>query len=103
MDNESSPAPSGKVYLVGSGPGAHDLLTLRAARLIASADVLVVDHLVGDGILDLARPDAERIYVGKEAGHHTLPQEEINRLLVDLAAAREHDQRRRRLTIGGAA
>jgi len=87
---ETPPVPRdgqgvGRVFLVGAGPGDPELLTLRAARLIASAEVLVVDHLVGEGILDLARPDAECIYVGKEAGHHTLPQEEINRLLVRLA------------------
>ncbi|MDO8931668.1 MAG: uroporphyrinogen-III C-methyltransferase [Rhodocyclaceae bacterium] len=75
----------GKVYLVGSGPGDPELLTLKAARLIGSVDVIVYDHLVGAGILDHARPDAERIYVGKEAGKHTLPQEEINTLLVKLA------------------
>ena len=75
----------GRVALVGAGPGDPELLTLRAARLIARADVLVVDHLVGEGVLDLARPGAERLYVGKEAGHHTLPQEDINHLLVRLA------------------
>jgi len=76
---------AGKVWLVGAGPGDPELLTLKAARLIAAADALVYDHLVGDGIADLARPDARRIYAGKEASKHTLPQEEINRLLVDLA------------------
>lgn len=81
----AGPGGMGRVALVGAGPGDPELLTLRAARLIASADTLVVDHLVGDGILELARPDAECIYVGKEAGHHTLPQEDINRLLVRLA------------------
>lgn len=74
----------GHVALVGAGPGDPELLTLRAARLIGQAAVLVVDHLVSDAVLDLARPGAERIYVGKESGHHTLPQEEINALLVHL-------------------
>jgi len=77
----------GKVWLVGAGPGDPELLTVKAARLIASADALVYDHLVGDGIIDLARPDARRIYVGKEASRHTLPQESINALLVELARA----------------
>ncbi|MBL8454157.1 MAG: hypothetical protein JNK97_15575, partial [Zoogloea sp.] len=75
----------GIVALVGAGPGDPELLTLRAARLIGEADVLVVDHLVGEGVLELARPGTERIYVGKESGHHTLPQEQINQLLVRLA------------------
>ena len=76
---------AGKVWLIGAGPGDSDLLTVKAARLIAQADALVFDHLVGDGIMDLARADARRIYAGKEASNHTLPQESINRLLVDLA------------------
>ncbi len=75
----------GKVWLVGSGPGDPDLLTVKAARLIGGADALVYDHLVGEGIIDLARPDARRIYAGKEASNHTLPQDAINGLLVDLA------------------
>lgn len=75
----------GKVFLVGAGPGDPDLLTVRGARLISSADAVVYDHLVGGGILELARPDAEMHYVGKEAGAHTLPQEDINLLLVRLA------------------
>jgi len=76
---------AGKVWLIGAGPGDSDLLTVKAARLIAQADALVFDHLVGDGIMDLARADARRIYAGKEASNHTLPQASINRLLVDLA------------------
>ena len=76
---------AGKVWLIGAGPGDPELLTVKAARLIARADALVFDHLVGDGIMDLARPDARRIYAGKEASKHTLPQESINSLLVDLA------------------
>ncbi|MEC5387121.1 uroporphyrinogen-III C-methyltransferase [Uliginosibacterium sp. H3] len=77
----------GHVALVGGGPGNPELLTVRAARLIEQADVLVYDHLVGDAVLDLARADAERIYVGKQSGKHTLPQEGINALLVTLARA----------------
>ncbi|GAB2181624.1 hypothetical protein DLREEDagrD3_18470 [Denitratisoma sp. agr-D3] len=72
------------VYLVGAGPGDPDLLTVKAARVLASADVVVYDHLVGRGVLDLMPARAEKIYVGKEAGNHTLPQEQISQLLVDL-------------------
>ncbi len=83
--NDVSPR-RGKVSLVGAGPGDPELLTLRAVRRISAADALVYDNLVGDGILDLARRDATRIYVGKRAGNHALPQEDINHLLVELAA-----------------
>ncbi len=82
--NKSS---TGTVYLVGGGPGDPELLTLRAARLIASADIVVYDNLIGKGILDLVPAKTERIYVGKQAGNHSLPQEEINALLVRLAKA----------------
>ena len=82
----NKPLPGGKVWLVGAGPGDPELLTLKAARLIAQADAIVYDHLVGDGIVDLARPEARKLYVGKEASRHTLPQDAINRLLVELAA-----------------
>ena len=87
MNNETTTRRPGTVYLVGSGPGALDLLTLRAARLIGEADTIVHDHLIADGALDLARADAELICAGKKASKHTLPQNNINQLLVDLARA----------------
>ena len=78
-------AGQGRVFLVGAGPGDPDLLTLRAARLLMQADVVVVDHLVSEGVLGLIGPQAERIYAGKERSNHTLPQRELNALLVTLA------------------
>ena len=72
----------GTVYLVGAGPGDPDLLTLRAARLIGRAGLIVHDGLVDPAILDMPRPDAELISVAKRRARHTLPQEEINALLV---------------------
>lgn len=74
----------GTVVLVGAGPGDPDLVTLRAARLIAQADTIVYDRLIQAGVLDLASPAAEKIYMGKEHGHHTR-QNEINTLLVEKA------------------
>lgn len=80
-------AASGKVYLVGAGPGDADLLTLRAARLLAQADVVVYDHLVGADVLALIGAGVERRYVGKERSHHSMSQDNINTLLVNLARA----------------
>ncbi len=74
----------GKVFLVGAGPGDPGLLTLKAARLIATCDVLVYDYLAAPPVVALAPPDCEKIYVGKKAGAHTLPQEEITALIVRL-------------------
>ncbi|MFL0672091.1 MAG: uroporphyrinogen-III C-methyltransferase [Erythrobacter sp.] len=73
---------SGTIYLVGAGPGPADLLTLRAARLIEQAQVIVHDGLVGPDVLALAQPDARLISVAKQRARHTLPQEDINALLV---------------------
>lgn len=78
---------AGKVWLVGAGPGDPDLLTLRAARLIMRARLIVHDGLVDPAILALARPEAKLISVAKRRSRHTMPQEEINALLVREALA----------------
>src|SRR5258708_2523411 len=76
---------TGKVYLVGAGPGDPGLLTLRAAELIAGADVVALDALVSPGIAASIPSTAEVVYVGKRASAHTLPQDQINALLVQRA------------------
>jgi uroporphyrin-III C-methyltransferase len=75
----------GKVFLVGAGPGDPELLTLKAVRVISTADVVVYDRLVPDEILKLIPEGAARVNVGKQPGHHPVPQDEINRLLVQVA------------------
>jgi len=76
---------TGKVYLIGAGPGAADLLTLRALNMLRAADAVVYDRLVSSEILDLAPPSARMIAVGKAPRQHTVPQERINQILSDLA------------------
>jgi uroporphyrin-III C-methyltransferase/precorrin-2 dehydrogenase/sirohydrochlorin ferrochelatase len=83
-------AETGRVSLVGAGPGDPELLTLRAARALREADVIVYDKLVDPAVLDYARRDARRIFVGKSKGDHTLPQAEINALLIAEAKAGRH-------------
>ncbi|EYR80022.1 siroheme synthase CysG [Shinella sp. 838] len=78
---------AGHVWLVGAGPGAEDLLTLRAQRVMMEADVIVFDALVPQAIVDMGRRDAERLSVGKRKGCHSKSQEEINDLLVELGKA----------------
>ncbi len=73
---------TGTIFLVGAGPGDPDLLTLRAARLIERAELIVHDGLVSADILSLANPDAQLISVAKQRARHTLPQEDINALLI---------------------
>jgi uroporphyrin-III C-methyltransferase len=78
-------AAAGKVWLVGAGPGDPDLLTVKALRLLQSADVVVHDRLTPPELLTLARPGARLIDVGKRKSRHTLPQDDINQLLAALA------------------
>lgn len=75
----------GKVYLVGAGPGDPKLITLKGLECLRKADVVVYDRLASPALLGATRQDAELIYVGKEASTHTLPQEEINALLIQKA------------------
>ena len=79
---EQTTLSAGKLWLVGAGPGDPDLLTLRAARLLESADLVVHDGLVGEGVLALIPADVPRISVAKQRSRHTMKQESINELLV---------------------
>lgn len=76
---------TGEVYLIGAGPGDPELMTFKAVRLLQKADVVLHDRLVAPDIIDMARRDAERIYVGKARANHAVPQSDINQLMVDLA------------------
>lgn len=88
IDEAESAAPAkGRVLLVGGGPGDPELLTMKAIRALKSADVILYDRLIGDGVLDHARREAELIPVGKAKGAHSVPQEDINALLVARAQA----------------
>lgn len=75
--------PQGKAYLIGAGPGAADLITVRGLRLLQRADVVLYDRLIAPELLEETRPDAERIYVGKQPHYHVATQAEINQLLVE--------------------
>jgi uroporphyrin-III C-methyltransferase len=84
LDPDARRLPA-KVTLVGAGPGDPDLLTLKAARVLAEARLVLYDKLVSKDVLKLVNPQADLIYVGKESGHHTLSQEGIIELLVRIA------------------
>ncbi len=77
--------PSGRVDIVGAGPGDPELLTLKAFRLIQNADVVFHDRLVSDEVMDLVRRDADRISVGKAKGDHSVPQSQIHELMIEAA------------------
>jgi uroporphyrinogen III methyltransferase / synthase len=80
-----SDAAAGKVYLVGAGPGDPELITLKGRRVLAAADVIVYDRLANPKLLRHARPEAERVYVGKRAAAYSMPQTEISDLLIERA------------------
>jgi uroporphyrin-III C-methyltransferase len=79
----------GRVYLTGAGPGDVELLTMKAHRVITEADVIIYDRLANPEILDMAKSGCEFVYVGKEDGRHTLPQDEINEVIYQNAL--KHD------------
>jgi len=84
-DVSSPNAGLGEVYLIGAGPGDPDLLTLRAVQLLQQADVVLYDRLISDAVLERARRDAQRVFVGKDLGDHHLVQQRIHELLVTYA------------------
>lgn len=87
MFSEGATTQRGYVWLVGAGPGAADLITLRGVKALQRAEVVLHDDLAGRDLLELCREGTEFIYVGKRAGGHSASQEEINRLLVSQARA----------------
>ena len=78
---------TGKIYLIGAGPGDPELMTMKAIRMLKDADVVVYDRLVSDDIVAMAKPGAEMIFVGKAANCHTVSQSRINEILVEKARA----------------
>jgi uroporphyrin-III C-methyltransferase/precorrin-2 dehydrogenase/sirohydrochlorin ferrochelatase len=85
VDINNDEKAKGEVFLIGAGPGDPGLLTLRALQLMQEADVVLYDYLVSAEVLDLVRRDADLVCVGKKAGHHSIPQEETNQLLLKYA------------------
>jgi uroporphyrinogen III methyltransferase/synthase len=85
----ASEATPGTVYLIGAGPGDPDLITVKGLNILRQADVVLYDYLANPVLLSVVPPDAEKLYVGKSAGSHALPQQEINRLLVQYARSQK--------------
>ena len=79
-----------KVYLTGAGPGDIELMTLKAARVVKEADVLIYDRLANPDILNMAKENCEMIYVGKQDGKHSVPQDEINEIIYQAALKYEN-------------
>src|SRR5688500_17604058 len=73
----------GKASLIGAGPGIDDIITVLGLTHLLRADVVIYDRLIARELLDEIRADAEEVFVGKESGHHTLPQSQINEIIVD--------------------
>jgi uroporphyrin-III C-methyltransferase len=84
-EQENQYSRQGKVYLIGAGPGDPELLTVKAHRLIQQADVILIDWLVGEALYPLFPKNAERIFVGKKCGRHSMSQQDINALMVEKA------------------
>lgn len=90
MDPGDGQVDNGRISLVGAGPGAADLLTLRALRALQAADMVLYDRLISPEVLELINPHAERLFVGKEVGACAWPQHAINQLMVALAQSGKH-------------
>ena len=75
----------GRVYLIGAGPGDPGLITLKGMELLKTCDAVVYDHLASDALLEWTQAGCKRIFVGKQIGHHSMKQEEINSILLNLA------------------
>ncbi|MDH5655159.1 MAG: uroporphyrinogen-III C-methyltransferase [Spirochaetia bacterium] len=75
-----------KVYLIGAGPGDPELITLKAVRALGESDAVLYDHLINPELLRYCKDHTEFIFVGKSKGDHTLPQDDINKLIVELTS-----------------